>query len=162
MFELVGGEVSQSRMATSGVVVAFDVFKKLEFYFGFIGRGLIFEEFLLESADEGLAPGIVIRVGSPGHALGDAMACQQSPKSPAAELAASVAVKDELLRGESARLQRIAHGLADQVAPQVIGQVPTDDLPRVKIHDHRQITPALLGGHEGDVAHPYLIGALRW
>ena len=131
MFELVGGEVFQSRMATSGVVVAFDVFEEVVPCLGFIGKGLLFEEFLLESADEGLAPGVVIGVGSPRHALGDAMACQQSTKGSTTILAASVAVEDKPLRVEPAGGQRVVHGLADQITPEVVIQMPTDNLPRV-------------------------------
>lgn len=86
-------------MFSVGVVVGLDVGEEFDFGVGVIVESAALEHFGFESADLRFGPGIVVRVGSGGHALAHAGFLQELAVGGAAVLTAPVAVEDEVGEG---------------------------------------------------------------
>lgn len=77
-----------------------------------------------------------------------------------AVLAASIAVEDNVSLDRTRR-KSLLEGGNNEVRPQMISQSPSDDLSRVKIYDHGQVSPTGGGWNEGNITSPNLILFLR-
>ena len=140
-----GGLVSEGGVFAVGVVVGFDVGEDLDVGIGVGDESAVLEHLGLEGAHEGLGPGVVIGIGTRGHALAHPGRAQEISVSAAAVLAATVAVEDqagERMAGSQGLLERSD----DQVSAQMVGQGPADDLARTEINDDREIKPSGGGG----------------
>jgi len=158
-FELVGGFVSDRRVFAVGVVVTLDVFEDFDASVVGVLEAATLEHLVLEGADEGFGPSVVVGIGAGGHALAQAGLGQGLAKGSAPILAAAVAVEDSLLDGSG--LQRLLQGADDEIGAQVVCETPTDDPARAQVDDDGQVEPSGAGGDEGDVSGPSAIGKLR-
>ena len=157
-FELGWGEIAEGGVFALRVVVAFDVVKDFQARIGGIFKAAALQHLAFERADEGLAPGVVIRVGTRRHALAHPRSCQSLAEGGTAVLAAAVTVEDAIFCRTGA--ESLAQGSHDQVAVQVVTQAPADHAARTQVEDHGQVEPARGGGDEGDVTRPGPVGAL--
>ena len=89
-----GGLKSDGEVFSVGVVVKVDVGKESVLAQVHSGKATL-EHLGFEGADEGLGPGVVIRIGARGHALAHPALAQELPVSGAAILAAAVTVEDK-------------------------------------------------------------------
>lgn len=139
-FELGGREVSEAGVFSMGVVVAIDVFEDLKASVAGILETAFLKHLGLESADERFGPGVVVRVGSSGHALEHAGIGQGSTKGAAAILTATVAVED----GLACRLcsEGLPEGGEHKVGAQVIAQAPSHNASGAKVDHNGQIQPS--------------------
>ena len=64
-----GGFVSEGGVFSMGVVVGFDVGEEFDAGIGVGDERAVGKHLGLEGADEGLGPGVVIGIGTRGHAL---------------------------------------------------------------------------------------------
>ena len=149
--------VSEGGVFAVGVVIGFDEGEDFDVGIGVGDESAVLEHFGLEGAHEGLGPGVVIGIGTRGHALADPGRTQEISVSAAAVLAATVAVEDQAGQ-RIARSQGLLESSADQISAQMVGQGPADDLARAEVDDHGQIEPSGGGGDEGDVTGPDLVG----
>src|SRR5678815_1766319 len=76
------------------VVVAVDVIEEFGAGIGGVLEDAALEHFELEGADEGLRPGVIVRIGASRHALAQPGRRQGQSKRSAAVLAAAVAMED--------------------------------------------------------------------
>ena len=90
-----GGLKSDGGVFSVGVVVGFDVGEEFDPGIAMSAERALLEHFGFEGADEGLGPGVVIRIGARGHALAHPALAQEIPVSGAAILAAAVTVEDK-------------------------------------------------------------------
>jgi len=75
-------------------------------------------------------------------------------------LAATIGVMNEPGLG-TACVDRLRQGVLDEAGFEMRSGGPADDFAAVKVHDRRQVKPALLGGeHISDIADPYAIDGL--
>ena len=102
----------------------------------------------------------MIGVGSCGHALARSGEPQDVAEGPAAVLAASVAVEDQI-GGVASGGDGLLHGFHDQIAAQVIGQGPAHDASGAQVDDDGEAEPFFTTGDERDVSSPYFVG-LGW
>lgn len=135
-------------MQKTGIIVSVDEGKEFVGSILLAGEAAIAQHLGLERADEGLGPGVVIRVGSGRHALLHACSAQPLTEGAAAILAATVAVKDDAV-GATSGGQGGVERFDDEVAAQVVAQTPADDASRAQVDDHSQVEPALLAGDVG-------------
>jgi len=143
-FELVGGFVSDRRVFAVGVVVTLDVFEDFDASVVGVLEAATLEHLVLEGADEGFGPSVVVGIGAGGHALAQAGLGQGLAKGSAPILAAAVAVEDSLLDGSG--LQRLLQGADDEIGAQVVCETPTDDPARAQVDDDGQVEPSGAGG----------------
>lgn len=73
-------------------------------------------------------------------------------------LAAAARVVEHPWRGPAAG-QRIMQGCQRHGAVEGRGHRPANDAPGGEIHHRRQVQPALVGGHGGEITHPHLVGS---
>ncbi|MEI9897111.1 MAG: hypothetical protein WDN28_25425 [Chthoniobacter sp.] len=100
---------------------------------------------MLEGANEGFGPGVVVGIGASGHALAQAGGGESLSEGALAYLAAAIAVEN----GGGvcgASLESLAQGGEDEIRAEVVGQVPADDAAGAQIDDDRQVEPAVLVG----------------
>ena len=144
-------------METLCVVVGVDEGKDLRSGIGLVDEATVLEHLGFEGAHERFCPGVVIRIGPCGHALADTCRGQHGAKSAAAILAATVAVEDEAACA-CAGGEGLAQGFSNEVAAQVIGELPADNAARAEVDDDGEVEPLFTGRDEGDVTGPDLIG----
>ena len=102
---------------------------------------------------------IVVAVALRAHAADKAVVREQLSILARAILAATVRVDDDTTRAMPTE-QRHAQSIASQRRGHAIGHRPAYDDPRVQIHHHCHVQPALVGGNVRDVADPFLVRAL--
>ena len=119
--ELGRGLVVEGGVFAVEVVVGFDVGEEFGAGVPGIDEAAAVEHFGLQRPHEGFGPGVVVRVGTGGHALADAALAQDFTEGGAAVLAATVAVEDWLLSG-AARTDRLSECIDGKLRAQVIGQ----------------------------------------
>ena len=107
-----GRLVSEGGVFSVGVVVGFDVGEEFDAGIGVSDEGAVLEHFGFQGAHEGLGPGVVIGIGTCGHALADAGLAQEIPIRAAAILTTPIAVEDQTGKG-AARAQGLPEGRED-------------------------------------------------
>ena len=157
--ELSGADEAQRRVAPGRIVEAVDVAGQGVARLGPGQEHGAPDEFALQRLEERLDHGIVVAVPLAGHRDQDAVAPELGLVLNRAVLTAAVRmVKQAGLRsshgeGSSQRAER-------QFLVQSITDRPAHDTPGVKVHDDRQVQPALPGPHVGDIRAPLLIRPL--
>src|SRR3954465_15810971 len=159
-FEGHWGFVAEGGVFAVSVVVAFDVGEDFELSVGGGFEAAALEHLALEGGDEGFGPGVVIRIGPTSHTLAEAGGGEGGAKERAAVLAAAVCREDGVLV-VGPRVEGLLQGREDEFGPEMVGEAPADDAPRIEVDHHGEIAPAVAGGNEGDVSRPDLVGG-RW
>ena len=71
-FEVYGGQVSERRVPSVGIVEALDVFEQGDFGFGPVGKSPSNKPLAFEAGEEALAQGVVVAVAHRAHGRSDA------------------------------------------------------------------------------------------
>ena len=158
MLEAAGGSVLEGGVKALGVVVAVDEGEDFTAGIGSVDEAAVLQHLCFERAHERLGPGVVIGIGSSGHALAHPREPQDVAEGSAAVLAASVAVEDQI-NGVASGGDGLLHGFDDQIAAQMIGQGPTNDASGAQVDDDGEIEPFFTTGDERDVSGPHFVGS---
>src|SRR5690606_16775710 len=113
--------------------------------------------FALEQLEEAFGHGIVMAITPAAHTGFESMGLEEVAPVVAAELAALIAVDDDLGLWATAPDGR-QQGVEHQLAIDTTTHRPAHHGASKEVEHHRQIQPSLMGADVGDVSHPRLIG----
>lgn len=156
-FKVHRGEITQGAVEPFRVIERFDVIKDGQGGLVMSLEVLLVERFGFESAPERFHGGVVVAVGAATHARLDLSRTEQLAKGIAGVLDAPVRMVKEP-GGRTAGANSLLQSLCDQRALKGSTAGPADDFSAVKVHDSRQIKPALGGEDISDICDPNTIG----
>lgn len=113
--------------------------------------------FALEQLEEAFGHGIVMAITPAAHTGHESMGLEEVAPVVAAELAALIAMDDDLILRTATpdgRQQGVEHQIRVDAAP----HGPAHHGAGKEVQHHGQIQPSLMGADVGDVGHPGLIG----
>ena len=145
-------------MESSAVVEGFDVIEDGGAGLGVGSEAMMVDQFVFETAKEGLDEGIIVAVAFAAHRSDQAMLGQDLSISGAGELSSAIGVEDTISRGRTLA-KRHAQCADHQCSVEDLVHSPSNYTPGEEIQDRDQIQPALSSEDCGGIADPDLIGA---
>ena len=153
--------VVKTGVQPGAVVEGFDVIENGSTSLSVTAEVVVIDEFVFESAPEGLDVGIIVAIAFATHRRGKAVLSEHLAISGAGELATAIGVEDELCSWGTL-LQSHTQSGDDQLSIEHLMHGPADHAPGKDIQDGNKIQPTLAGENAGRVGGPNLVGPLDY
>ena len=150
--------VVKTGVESGAVVEGFDVIEDGGAGLGASGEAVVVDQFVFETAKEGLDEGVIVAIAFAAHGSDQAMLGQDLSISGAGELSPAIGVEDTISLGRTLA-KRHAQCADHQCGVEDLAHSPSAYAPGEEIQNRDQIQPALSSEDCGGIADPDLIGA---